>query len=270
MNSEKLTSKFIYFGAIIAMCSILILLTYNFFLRNIRIDVMKGIEFTYIGESGNASVTAVNAADDLNKRTQEFLDTVTYTIEPNENLSNGDTIHVVASYSEAVASQYHFQAKNVEKDFIVDSLNYRYASFEDIDENYLKKMIQAAQEYVEDSKNQIWKLNSLNEKGTYQNSQILYEAFMKSNTQEVSDRILVVFKLIYTVQEEEKNIYYTVTVPDVNDGNVVSNDIFGEKAYLTENELMEENVNGYIQRLYASQFEVNVIEDATVEESEIS
>lgn len=262
MNKEKLMSKLIYFGSIIAMCAILILLTYNFFLRTIRIDVMKDIDLIYVGENGNATVSAVNTAEDLNKRTRLFLDSITYTIEPNENLSNGDTIHVTAQYNEAIASQYHFQAVNVEKDFVVESLNYRYETLEDIDRDYLEKIIEETQNYVEDSKNQIWKLNSLSEKATFTSSEVLYKAFMKSDKMDVSDRVLVVYKLIYTVQEEERIIYYTVTVPDINDGNVVSSDIFGEKAYLRENELAEESIETYVQRIYGSQFDIQQIQES--------
>lgn len=267
MFSEKVKSKLIYFGAIIAMCTILVLLTYNYFLRTIKIDVMKDISLTYSGENGNATVTAINQADDLNKRTQEFLNTVTYEIEPNTNLSNGDTIHVTAYYDESIANQYHFQIKNAEKDFIVNSLNYRYDSLEDIDEEYLNKIIEEAQQYAENNQKQIYELNARNNDSQFVEAQLIYKAFMKSNSQDNSDRVVVVFKMIYEIEPTEEQeqselvIYYTVTVPDVNDGNEVSNDMFGEKAYLTEDEYINENIEGYIQRLYNSQFEIYKIED---------
>lgn len=269
MNSEKITSKFIYFGAIIGMCSILVFLTYNFFLRTIRVDVMKDIVFTYTGESGNASVSAVNGSDDINKRTQAFLDTVTYEIEPSENLSNGDMIHVTASFSESIASQYHFQAKNVEKDFEVEGLNYRYETLEDVNPLFIERVINASQKYLEDNEEEIRELYVPYKEGEFVEAQIVYKSFMKSKSQEITDRIIVVYKMVYQLNEEEqKIIYYTITVPEINDGNQISNDIFGEKAYLTEEETLNENIDGYIHRLYESQFEIYEIVDPVEEEIE--
>ncbi len=274
MFSEKVTSKFIYFGAIISMCAILIFLTYNYFLRSIKVDVMKDIELTFIGENGNASVSAINGSDDINKRTQTFLDTVKYEINPNTFLSNGDTIHVVASYDEGIASQYHFQVKNQEKDFLVEGLNYRYESLEEIDVEYLDRVIEAAKTYAEGRQSEIYEFDTQKQDGEFIEAQPVFKAFMKSNSLEISDRVIVVFKMIYNVESDTEEeiqqhfIYYTVTVPDVNDGNKISSDIFGEKAYLTEDEYETENVEGYIQRLYNSQFSIFEIVDPVEEETE--
>lgn len=278
MNSEKLKSKLIYFGAILGMCAILVLLTYNYFLRTIRVDVMKDIVFTYTGENGNASVIATNESDDLNKRTQDFLNTVTYEITPNSDLSNGDTIHVVASFNESIASQYHFEAKNVEKDFEVEGLNYRYETLEDIDEEYLDKILQTTDDYIESNKQEIYQIN-VSKDGEFKDTSVFYKAFLKSKTSEISDRIIVVYKLIYEAEVEieeseeteieERAVYYIVTIPDINDGNQVSGDVFGEKAYLTEEERANENIQSYVQRVYGSQYDIEeIIEPEILEEQE--
>ena len=265
MNAEKLKSKLKYFSALVGMCIVLVFVTYNFFLRTIKVDVMKDIVFTYTGENGNATVSAINGSDDLNKRTQSFLDTVTYEITPNENLSNGDTIHVVASYDETISSQYHFEAKKLEADFTVEGLNNRYESFSDIDVDYLENIYEQAQKYVDNHVKEIYEMDGNEGDVDLLSSTSIYKAFLQSNSSQTSDRILELFELVY---DTEVTIYYTVTIPNINDGKeVATSDIFGEKAYLTEDELNNMNFEGYVQRLYGSQFNITKIEEPPVSDT---
>ena len=56
-------------------------------------------------------------------------------------------------------------------------------------------------------------------------------------------------------------LYYTVSVPEINDGmKVDKQDIFGEKAYLSDNEWQILNFDAYIQRVYGSQYNIERIE----------
>ena len=288
MNLEKLKTKFVYFIALGLMCTILVAVTYNFFLKTIQVNVMKNIVLTYSGESGNASVSAAIDASDLNKRTQSFLETVTYTVEPSENLSNGDTIHVVATYSESVASQYHFEAKNAEADFEVEGLPYRYETLEDIDSEYLDEIDKEAQNYANDNANDIYEIENQENDVDFQEAEVVYKAFLKSKSSDTSDRVIEVFALrYYRDVEEEQNeeiqeettdekeqevndeqssipegkeeiiIYYTVTVPDINDSNAINtSDIFGEKAYMTEDEIRTLAYPSYLKRIYGSQYDI--------------
>ena len=53
------------------------------------------------------------------------------------------------------------------------------------------------------------------------------------------------------------DVYYLVTVPDINDGKRVNTDnIFGTKAYLTEAEKTEEKYYDYVVRIYSGQFDI--------------
>lgn len=111
MDKQKIENKTIYFMCLLSMICILVLIAYFFFLRNVEIDIMANAQYTYVGENGNASVTVSAKQGDLNQRTQDFLNSVQYEVSPNTDLSNGDTIHVTATYDEALANQYHYQPK---------------------------------------------------------------------------------------------------------------------------------------------------------------
>ena len=78
---------------------------------------------TYVGENGNASVTVSAKQGDLNQRTQDFLNSVQYEVSPNTDLSNRDTIHVTATYDEALANQYHYQPTYVYCAFAIISIS---------------------------------------------------------------------------------------------------------------------------------------------------
>ena len=88
---------------------------------------------------------------------------------------------------------------------------------------------------------------------------MLYCAFLKST--QTSDRIISVYQLDYTSQGQNITIYYLVCVPNINDGNqVIKQNIYGERAYLSSEELQNLNIESYIQRVFGTQFSIEKIE----------
>ena len=53
---------------------------------------------------------------------EEFMKTVSYTIEPSTGLSNGDTVTVRAIVSDETAKSMHINVKGQEKNFEVSGL----------------------------------------------------------------------------------------------------------------------------------------------------
>ena len=115
MDKQKIENKTIYFISLLSMVCILVLIAYFFFMRNVEIDIMENAQYSYVGENGNASVVVNPKQGDLNQRMQDFLNSVKYEVSPNTDLSNGDTIHVTATYDEALANQYHYKPKSIEQ-----------------------------------------------------------------------------------------------------------------------------------------------------------
>lgn len=265
MNSEKTKNKLIYFLALGSMCLALVLIMYNFFYKTVEVDVMKNIELVYTGENGSASVTVENNTEDLNQRIQEFMETVEYEVSPNSNLSNGDTIHIIATYDDELSMTYHYQPINTEKEFIVQGLNNRFESKDDIPENYLNEILTESENYITEHADEIFHLDSetaSQEDVSLNNISQLYCAFLKST--QTSDRIISVYQLDYASKEQAVTIYYLVCVPNINDGNrVIRQNIYGETAYLSSEELQNLNIESYIHRVFGTQYSIEKIETST-------
>lgn len=265
MNSEKTKNKLIYFLALGSMCLALVLIMYNFFYKTVEVDVMKNIELVYTGENGSASVTVENNTEDLNQRIQEFMETVEYEVSPNSNLSNGDTIHIIATYDDELSMTYHYQPINTEKEFIVQGLNNRFESKDDIPENYLNEILTESENYITEHADEIFYLDpetASQEDVSLNNINQLYCAFLKST--QTSDRVISVYQLDYASKEQAVTIYYLVCVPNINDGNrVIRQDIYGETAYLSSEELQNLNIESYIHRVFGTQYSIEKIETST-------
>lgn len=235
MKRDAIKNKLIYFAFLLSVCAGLMLVSYYGFLQTVDIDVMLGIDFVYTGESGGAQVSAISRANDLNQRIQEFMNTVTYTIDPDEGLSNGDVIQVTASYDADVAAEYHFQPVNTTAAFVVEGLPERYAHLADIPESYIRQSEQAAARYLH-----------------MEGQAPVYGAFLHGDSDTVRDRFLWMWQV-------EDGRFMIVLVPDVNDSNSISESaINSQQAYLSAKEQEDHDYAGYVKRLFDG--------DSTIEE----
>lgn len=255
---DKFKSKIFYFVSLTSMCFLLILIAYIFFLREVDVDVMANVQFIYSGENGGASLKVINQTTDINQRTQEFMDSVIYEVSPSTQLSNGDIVHVKATYDANIAQQYNFHPVHQEEDFVVDGLNNRYETLEEMDPDYIKTMQTDIKKYIKKHKDAIYALDpEVKGKALLTSQEEVYSAFLKSKSMSVSDRFLQVWKLEYEQEGNITPVIYIVCVPDINDGNVVSTkDIFGERAYLSQTEIEQQDYAGYIHRVFSSQYEI--------------
>lgn len=254
MDKSVIKNKCIYFISLLTMIFILVAIAYFFFMRNVEVDIMKNASYSYDGENGTATVTVTPGESDLNQRIQDFLDTVTYEVSPNSDLSNGQTIHVTATYDEELAQEYHYSVKSTEADVVVSGLPNRYTSIDDIPSSLVKECKESAQAYVEDHAEEIYTLDTQNEDSeSLDKIKIVYSAYLKSNASKNSDRFVYILKLHYG----DTIIYYMVCVPNINDSNTIDRqNIYGEKAYLTQAEIDAEDYVGYISRIFSSNYYV--------------
>lgn len=260
---QKIRDKVIYFVSIIGMGAILISMAYFFFLRTIEVDITKNIHVQYTGENGMASVEVTPKRNDINQRMQEFLDTVLFEVSPNHDLSNGEVITISASYDEELAQRYHFQIINPTRELTVDGLQDRYSSLSMIDPDYLQDVLVAGQNYISNHEKEIFELNTETENRSdwkLENSSVRYAAFLKSGSSDMTDRIIQICELEFTYKEEKMTLYYLVCVPEINDGNQVqTQDIFGERAYMSEQEIQNQSFNDYVQRVFGKQYQIEQI-----------
>lgn len=232
------------------------------FLREVDVDVMKSAEFVYSGENGNASLKVRNSAKDINQRTADFLGTVEYEVSPNTHLSNGDTVYIVASYDKNIARQYNFHAVNTRTRIKVSGLDDQYEALKDIDKAYLKDIYRAANDYIQTNKETIFQVE-MNEEVRqihFNSQQTVYRAFLKSKQAGKSDRILQISQLTYTYQKKEYVLYYAVIVTEINTGKEVqTQDIYGEKANLTQDEINHQTFDEYVLRVYSAVYDIETI-----------
>lgn len=254
MDKQKVENKFIYFISLLGMVTILVLIAYFFFLRNVEVDIMDNAQYTYVGENGNASVVVSVKQGELNQRMQDFLNSVKYEVSPSSDLSNGDTIHVTATYDEALANQYHYKPKSVEANVVVEGLANRYLSLKDIPKTLIKDGENAALDYVKDNQDEIYELDGKEEKTpSLDKMKIVYSAYLKSNQKKNSDRFVYIVSMNYS----SEILYYMVCIPNINDSNEIdTHNIYGEKAYLTQEELDGKDFNGYVDRVYSSKYQI--------------
>lgn len=217
---------------------------YLFFFRTITIDVTKHIEITYSGESGSATVSVSNNAMNLNQRTQEFLDSITYQVTPKNHIANGTVIEIRAQYDESLAKQYHIEVINETKEVTVEGLAQRYEEAGDIHPNFLLKLNQYADRYFE--KNEKMILEDFTEfyAGThreYVGKTRKYRVFLQALSRENKDKIVDVYCLTAkgtvntatdheALEERESEIYYLLTYDDINSAEKLKDEsVYGEK-----------------------------------------
>lgn len=254
MDKQKIENKFIYFISLLGMVMILVLIAYFFFLRNVEVDIMDNAQYTYVGENGNASVVVSAKQGELNQRMQDFLNSVKYEVSPSSDLSNGDTIHVTATYDEALANQYHYKPKSIEANVVVEGLANRYLALQDIPKTLIQDGRNAALDYVKENQDAIYKLDGKEEKTpSLDKMKIVYSAYLKSNQKKNSDRFVYIVSMNYS----SEILYYMVCIPNINDSNEIdTHNIYGEKAYLTQEELDGKDFNGYVDRVYSSKYQI--------------
>ena len=254
MDKQKVENKFIYFISLLGMVMILVLIAYFFFLRNVEVDIMDNAQYTYVGENGNASVVVSVKQGELNQRMQDFLNSVKYEVSPSSDLSNGDTIHVTATYDEALANQYHYKPKSIEANVVVEGLANRYLALQDIPKTLIQDGRNAALDYVKENQDAIYKLDGKEEKTpSLDKMKIVYSAYLKSNQKKNSDRFVYIVQMTY----DSEVLYYMVCIPNINDSNEIdTHNIYGEKAYLTQDELDGKDFNGYVDRVYSSKYQI--------------
>lgn len=267
MNKEAIKNKAIYLLSLLSMCLILILVAYFFFLRTIPIDLTKNVALIYSGENGQAKVEAVNTAEDLNQRIQEFYDSISYTVEPDKNLSNGEEITISASYDESLSQQYHFQPKNQERVMVVSGLPNRFESKDKIDEAWVEKIQTRMDEYLSDHAKSV--LSFEGDNAHLLEEELVYFAFLKSDSAENSDRFVGMYRVEYLEKEEPKVMYYLVLVPDINESmQIETQNIYGERAYLSVEEDEQARYGEYIERVFGSQYQIEAQEERVEAEEE--
>ena len=141
--------KTIRYGGITLACVVVVIVAVSvyFSLKKTPIDLTSSCELTYSGVSGEgyANVSCNVDYDQNNPNFVTFVNGVSYEVENNGSLSNGDTIVLKAIYSEETAKGSKIEVVNPQKEFTVEGLEVVYRTFADIPEDVSSQFAQAAE-----------------------------------------------------------------------------------------------------------------------------
>ena len=85
---------------------------------------------------------------------------------------------------------------------------------------------------------------------------IVYSAYLKSNQKNNSDRFVYIVQMNYA----SEILYYMVCIPNINDSDSIdTHNIYGEKAYLTQDEWNGKDFSGYVNRVYSLKYQIEQI-----------
>ena len=127
-------------------------------------------------------------------------------------------------------------------------------ALQDIPKTLIQDGRNAALDYVKENQDAIYKLDGKEEKTpSLDKMKIVYSAYLKSNQKKNSDRFVYIVQMTY----DSEVLYYMVCIPNINDSNKIdTHNIYGEKAYLTQDELDGKDFNGYVDRVYSSKYQI--------------
>ena len=141
--------KTIRYGGIALACVVVVIVAVSvyFSLKKTPIDLTSSCELTYSGVSGEgyANVSCNVDYDQNNPNFVTFVNGVSYEVENNGSLSNGDTIVLKAIYSEETAKGSKIEVVNPQKEFTVEGLEVVYRTFADIPEDVSSQFAQVAE-----------------------------------------------------------------------------------------------------------------------------
>lgn len=168
------------------------------------VDLFADVEITYTGVSPEGS------AEVKNKSSEELYQSLNYTVEPSEGLSNGDEVTVTVStyygdLEEYCKSNFGKNPEATEKKYTVEGLGSYVTSLKDIPEDILGKMKQQAEDNLKAHVANNWdeheKLDGMTYMGAY-----LLNAKNPENA-DVKNMIRLVYKISASDNYEEQNIH---------------------------------------------------------------
>lgn len=238
------------------------------FFNKITVDAFANMQVEFDGYDGSGKAYIKDSDidyDRTNAQLEQFIQTISFDIEKNGELSNGDKVKVKAVYSQETAKQLKVVLKEETKEFEVSGLTIKYQNAAEIDKDiYTKAYNTAIQEASGPSYND--------------STKTFYKAYyVKQDQKDIADqnnRLVFVFKETYTSydysasQDVEKTryMYYYTSFDSSYDGDEYMYDArlykVGSYDYVTE----ENDVLPSLQDKFSSSY----YNQGTVEEVNIS
>lgn len=269
-------NKLLFICCMLFIMLSLFMVCYLFFFRTITMDITKNIDIIYTGESGTASVEVKNMDTNMNQRTQEFLDSITYLVAPKSNLSNGTIITIQATYSKELAQKYNIEVMNKTRDITVEGLAQRYEDATAISDSFYQTIDSRSESYFERNISTIIKEDFhqfyVTSNTQYKDKERIHRLFLQAVNAQNKDKIIDVYKINATGKvnqatdkedliDKEEFIYYVVTYDNINNSeNLKDEDVYGERL-LTDQDVSDvEVLLDVLQAKYVLNYQMSIVE----------
>lgn len=266
MKYHNLKNKLIYFVCFGSMLAILGSVFYICFFRDMHIDLTKNVQITFTGENGNGRISMQRHDMNYNQRIQPFYDALVPIYDKDGNLSNGDEVTITFQYDPELAEEYHIIVDANQLTLTVEGLAQRFASKEEIPDEYLTLIEQKSKDYMSKDADRILHQDfTITSDVVLKSETRIQRVFLRADDTQEHDKIIDVYQMTAagkredgTVQEE--TIYYMVVIDDVNSNMIVNDDqIYGEKTLFTEEDLTTETgIIRYFRNKYVLSYEIEV------------
>lgn len=256
---------------------------YMLFFRTVEVDVTKDASIVYRGEDGSANVRVFNRNKNYNQRIQEFMDSITYEVEPNSGLKNGDELTIRAKYDETLASRYHIAPIQSIRQVKVEGLPERFQSVEDIPQEFLTTLDERSKSYLEKNIDQILKEDFtsfyIHSQPQLVDQKQIYRVFLDGKKDSDKDKIIDIYMITAKgevntsskeehLQVQESTIYYMITYNEVNTSlQVLDENVYGEKLLVQDSINMkdEKRFTSFMDTKYKQAYTLYIMKTASVD-----
>lgn len=177
------------------------------------VNVLKNVKLSYDGVSGDATAKVQSnkiAYNGDDQDVKDFLNSITYSLSENSNISNGDTITVTAEYDQSKAKSLKLKLTDTTKNITVRNLAHRYDDVSDIPSEMFTELYNRADDIM----------NNDAYKDVENNDYDLTFArafFVKDDDSDTGDCFVSCYKVVDTYDDGTSGSFYAYTyVFDLN------------------------------------------------------
>ena len=232
-------------GALVVVALIVGVSIYNAVKRT-PIDLTKQCEVSFEGVSGEgqARISCEPDYDHTNSDIEMFVNDVTYSVEKDGKLKNGDKVVVKAQYSEATADSCKLKVENTEKEFVVEGLEVVYKKFAEVPKKVSGQFESEAQKALDKYLKQEYTDSFFNDDVSIESTKLIAVYYMY-NDYDQSGKAYYLYRASLLETEEEYSEkfveYYYVPITDINTREDVDfKNLSARKLYMYADELSDQ------------------------------
>ena len=232
-------------GTLVVVALIVGVSIYNTVKRT-PIDLTKQCEVSFDGVSGEgqARSSCEPDYDHTNSDIAMFVNDVTYSVEKDGKLKNGDKVVVKAQYSEATADSCKLKVENTQKEFVVEGLEVVYKKFAEVPKKISGQFESEAQKALDKYLKQEYTDSFFRDDVSVEATKLIAVYYMYNDYDRSGEAYYLYRANLLETEEKysEKFVeYYYVPITDINTREDVDfKDLSARKLYMITDELSDQ------------------------------